>query len=55
MSRQHTSVDEQALCVLLACCIQAQSSLSLEVTGKLRRAVCRSGVLTPGAGPRPAG
>ena len=45
MSRQHVSVDEQEHGTVLACCIQAQSSLSLKVVGKLQKAVCRG--LTP--------
>lgn len=45
MSRQHVSQDEQEHGTVLACCIQAQSSLSLKVVGKLHKAVCRG--LTP--------
>ena len=41
MSRQHASTDEQARGIVLACCIQAQSSLSLKVLGKLHKAVCK--------------
>ena len=41
MSRQHVSQDEEEHGTVLACCIQAQSSLSLKVVGKLHKAVCR--------------
>ncbi|SEQ36528.1 2Fe-2S iron-sulfur cluster binding domain-containing protein [Azotobacter beijerinckii] len=41
MSRQHVSADEQEHGTVLACCIQAQSSLSLKVVGKLQKAVCK--------------
>lgn len=41
MSRQHVSLDEQEHGTVLACCIQAHSSLSLKVVGKLQKAVCR--------------
>lgn len=41
MSRQHASADEQAHGVVLACCIQAHSDLSLKVVGKLHKAVCK--------------
>ncbi|MOA46419.1 hypothetical protein D3C78_1689260 [compost metagenome] len=45
MSRQHVSQDEQEHGTVLACCIQAQGSLSLKVVGKLHKAVCK--VLMP--------
>ena len=41
MSRGHVSVDEEEHGTVLACCIQAQSDLSLKVVGKLHKAVCQ--------------
>ncbi|MCL7462966.1 2Fe-2S iron-sulfur cluster-binding protein [Pseudomonas sp. NW5] len=46
MSRQHVSQEDEAQGTVLACCIQAQSALSLRVVGKLHKAVCRA---VPGA------
>ncbi|GAA6142847.1 2Fe-2S iron-sulfur cluster-binding protein [Hydrogenophaga sp. 5NK40-0174] len=41
MSRSHVSADEEANGVVLACCIQPTSDLTLSVIGKLRKAVTR--------------
>lgn len=54
MSRRHVSIDEQEQGTVLACCILAQSSLSLKVLGKLKKSVCKQRILlvqTPSGSP----